>query len=270
MMNWEEISGHWVLFPSKEPVAILHFLGGAFLGTLPNVTYRWLLQELAEEGYCIVATPFEMNLDHRAIALEVLKRWKTLEKKWRAEDRLGKGYLPVYGIGHSMGCKLHLLIGSLDDEFERSGNILIAFNNYPIKRAIPFVKELELDQYLNLEFSPNPQQTRDLIRDDYQIRRNLLIYFDNDDIDQTLDLRPILLRRFPEMTSALRLPGTHLTPCSQDISFYNRIKNDLFQTTNKWLNETFSRDLHRLKQEILIWLDPFNRIVAKPKDIDQI
>ena len=268
MMNWEEISGHWVLFPEREPKAIVHFLGGAFLGTLPNVTYRLLLQELAQEGYCIVATPFEMNLDHQAIARNVLLRWESLEKLWRKENRLGKSYLPVYGIGHSMGCKLHLLMGSLDHSLERAGNILIAFNNYPIKRAIPFVKELELDQYLNIEFTPDPKQTRDLIRDDYKIRRNLLIYFDNDDIDQTLDLRPILLRRFPEMTSALRLPGTHLTPCSQDISLYNIFTSDLFQATNSWLNQSFSRDLQRLRQEILIWLDPCNRIVSNQEDIE--
>jgi len=261
MMNWEEISGHWVLFPAREPIAILHFLGGAFLGSLPNVTYRWLLQELAQEGYCIVATPFEMNLDHQAISRNVLSRWESLEKRWHKENRLGDRYLPVYGIGHSMGCKLHLLIGSLH-EVERAGNIFIAFNNYPIKRAIPFMKELELDQRFNLEFTPDPQETRDLIKSDYQIRRNLLIYFDNDEIDQTLDLRPILLKRFPEMTTALRLPGSHLTPCSQDLSFSNRISNDFFQTSNKWLKEGLSRDIYRLKDEILIWLNPVRRIIS--------
>ncbi len=255
MMEWEAISGHWVLFPPREPLALLHFLGGAFVGTVPNVAYRWLLEGLASEGYCIVATPFEVTLDHQAISRNVLSRLESLLNRWQKEDRLGGRYLPIYGVGHSMGCKLHLLIGSLH-EVERAGNILIAFNNYPIKRAIPFVKELELDQRFNLEFTPSPEETRDLIRTDYQIRRNLLIYFDNDDIDQTLDLRPILLNRFPQMTTALRLPGTHLTPCSQDLSFYNRINSDFFQTAGKWLKQGLSRDIFRLKDEILIWLNP--------------
>ena len=262
MMNWQEISNNWVLFPSREPLAIIHFLGGAFLGSVPNVTYRWLLEELAKEGYCIVATPFEMSLDHQAISRNVLSRWESLQGRWQKENRLGKSYLPVYGIGHSMGCKLHLLMGSLH-EIERAGNILIAFNNYPIKRAIPFFKELELDQRLNLEFSPSAEETRNLIRQDYQIRRNLLIYFDNDDIDQTLDLRPILLNRFPGMTAALRLPGTHLTPCSQDMFFNNKsTSSQLFQSTEKWLKQSLSRDLYRLKDEILIWLNPVRRVVS--------
>lgn len=205
-----------------------------------------------------------VSLDHQAIARNVLSRWESLLKRWHKEDRLGGKYLPIYGVGHSMGCKLHLLIGSLDDDIERAGNILIAFNNYPIKRAIPFVKELELDQRFNIEFSPSPEDTRNLIRTDYQVRRNLLIYFDNDDIDQTLDLRPILLNRFGQMTTALRLPGTHLTPCSQDLSFYNRVNDQFFQAAGKWLKQGLSRDIYRLKDEMLIWLDPFRdrRIIS--------
>jgi hypothetical protein len=262
MMSWEEISGHWVLFPTGEVKAILHFLGGAFVGTLPNITYRWLLEELVKDGYCIVATPFEMSLDHRSIARNVLSRWESLEKRWQNDSRFSSYSLPVYGIGHSMGCKLHLLIGTLHQAEERAGNILISYNNYPIKKAIPLFKELELDKNLNLEFVPDPKQTRELITQDYQVRRNLLIYFDNDDIDQTLDLRPILLNRFPGLTSALRLPGSHLTPCSQDISFYNRINIDFLQSTNRWLKEGLSRDLYRLKDEMLIWLNPTSRIFS--------
>jgi hypothetical protein len=40
------------------------------------------------------------------------------------------GNLPIYGLGHSMGCKVHLLINSLW-QVERAGNIYMSFNNYP-------------------------------------------------------------------------------------------------------------------------------------------
>lgn len=66
-MDWLSISGNWVLIPPR-PQAILHFLGGAFVATLPHLTYRCLLEELAHQGYAIVAAPFINNLDHTAIA----------------------------------------------------------------------------------------------------------------------------------------------------------------------------------------------------------
>ena len=56
-MDWQEISGNWVLIPSK-PIAIVHFLGGAFVATAPQLTYRWLLEALGNQGYVVVATPF--------------------------------------------------------------------------------------------------------------------------------------------------------------------------------------------------------------------
>lgn len=71
-MDWLSISGNWVLIPPR-PQAILHFLGGAFVATLPHLTYRCLLEELAHQGYAIVATPFINNLDHTAIAQEVFE-----------------------------------------------------------------------------------------------------------------------------------------------------------------------------------------------------
>ena len=52
-MEWQELSGSWVLIP-PQPIALIHFLGGAFVGTAPNVTYRWLLGELDKNGYGII------------------------------------------------------------------------------------------------------------------------------------------------------------------------------------------------------------------------
>ncbi len=46
----------------------------------------------------------------------------------------------------------------------------------------------------------------------YNIRRNLLIKFSNDTIDQSAALTKILEERFPEMVTAQTLAGTHTTP----------------------------------------------------------
>lgn len=253
-MNWQEISGSWLLIP-PQPLGIIHFLGGAFVATAPNITYRWLLEELGKEGYTIIATPFVNTLDHLAIARNVLNRFESILDRLQATNALGKRYLPVYGIGHSMGCKLHLLVGSLFN-VERAGNILISFNNYPVRRAIPFLEQLQIDESFNLEFTPSPEETNLIINQNYEIRRNLLIKFNNDTIDQTNLLNPVLQEKFPQMTASLCLPGNHLTPLGQDINWQSGDVFTPFDAVGQWVKQTFSRDLVNLKKEIVRWLNP--------------
>jgi Protein of unknown function (DUF1350) len=257
-MNWQEISGNWVWIP-RQPLGIIHFLGGAFVATAPNVTYRWLLENLGSAGYAIVATPFVNTLDHRSIARSVLNRFDTLLDRLRARHLLPRGYLPIYGIGHSMGCKLHLLIGSLY-EVERSGNILISFNNYPVRRAIPFIEPLQIDTTFNIEFTPSPEETNEIIYQDYAVRRNLLIRFQDDSIDQTLSLNPLLKKRFNDLIAMRILPGNHLTPLSQDIDWQTGEIFTPFDAIGQWLKQGLSRDNSRLKEEILTWLDPVRSV----------
>ncbi|MEY2985384.1 MAG: hypothetical protein RLZZ568_2001 [Cyanobacteriota bacterium] len=273
MMEWREMSGSWVLVP-PQPTAIVHFLGGAFVGTAPNVAYRWLLTELGQAGYVVVATPFLNTFDHTAIARTVLNRFDTVIERLHRRHDIPGGFLPTYGLGHSLGCKLHLLIGSLYD-VERSGNILIAYNNYPVKQAIPFgeqLAQLQLDKWLlgmqkqlkqfnwqidmNFEFTPSPEETNQLIAQQYQIRRNLLVKFANDDIDQTLSLRPILNQQTADLVTYCPLPGNHLTPLGQDIQWDTGEEFSPLDAVGQWLKSTLSQDLQRLQAEILRWLDP--------------
>jgi hypothetical protein len=253
-MNWQEISDSWILIP-RHPIGIIHFLGGAFVGTAPNFTYRWLLENLAKAGYAMIATPFVNTLDHHAIARSVLNRFESILDRLEKNSSLNTGSLPIYGIGHSMGCKLHLLIGSLY-EVERAGNVLISFNNFPIRRAIPLIEPLKIDTTLNLEFTPSPEETNQLIAEGYEVRRNLLIRFNNDDIDQTINLNPILQYRFPEMISLLTLPGNHLTPLGQEIEWQMGEVFSPLDAFGQWLKQGLSQDLNRLKREIIRWLNP--------------
>ena len=256
-MDWQEISGGWIYLPSREIIGIVHFLGGAFVATAPQVTYRSLLEQIGEQGYAIVATPFLNTFDHGAIAREVLNRFETIVDRLQKTNALGKRYLPIYGIGHSLGCKIHLLIGSLF-QVERAGNILISYNNYPARRAIPFLEQLQVNvtPAFDVEFTPSPGETNQLIIDNYEVRRNLLIKFDRDDIDQTINLNPVLEQRFPRMVALRTLPGNHLTPLSQDIQWQ---MGDVFSPVDaigQWFKQELSRDLSRLNREIIRWLNP--------------
>ena len=256
-MDWQEFSGSWVLIPQR-PIGIIHFLGGAFVATAPQLTYRWLIEQLGREGYAVIATPFVNTLDHTAIARSVLNRFESILERLRATNRLGQRYLPIYGVGHSMGCKLHLLIGSLYS-VERAGNLLISFNNYPARQAIPFVEQLDRRTF-NVEFTPSPLETDNLVAQSYSVRRNLLIQFTNDTIDQTVSLNSTLQTRFPSMVVLLTLPGNHLTPLGQELDWKTGDTYTPFDAIGQWVQSGFSRDLRRLKQEIIRWLNPVSAV----------
>ncbi len=255
-MDWQEISGNWVLVP-PHPAGIVHFLGGAFVATAPQLTYRWLLEQIAKQGYIVVATPFVNTLDHSAIALSVLQSFERAISELQAKALLRRRYLPIYGLGHSMGCKLHLLTGSLFP-VERAGNILISFNNYTAREAIPFVEQL--NPAFAVEFTPSPLETNILVQERYSIRRNLLIKFSNDTLDQSASLTQMLQLRFPNMVTAQTLNGTHTTPLGQDVNWQSGTTFTPFDAVGQWFKQEVYRDLNQLKQAIVLWLNPLKSL----------
>ncbi len=253
-MIWQEISGNWVLLPAR-PIAIIHFLGGAFVATAPQVTYRRLLEYLGRHGYAVIATPFVNTFDHTAIAKTVhLALERVLDQLHRTAKL--KRFLPLYGLGHSMGCKLHLLIGSLF-AVNRAGNILVSFNNFPARQAVPLLDSFAFASAL--EFTPSPKATNQLIQASYQVRRNLLVKFSQDEIHQTLQLNSLLQQRFPSTTSLQKLSGNHLTPLGQDINWQSGTTFTPLDALGQWVRQEVYRELQQLEQTILFWLDPLAR-----------
>jgi hypothetical protein len=253
-MNWQEIRGNWVVIP-RNPIGMIHFLGGAFVATAPHLTYRWLLENLARKGYVIIATPFINSLDHQAIARAVLMQFERTQERLRDSGKLDQQYLPTYGVGHSMGCKLHLLIGSLFP-VERAGNILISFNNFAAQDAIPMLEQL--NSTIAIEFTPTPKQTNRLIQERYCIPRNLLIKFSNDRLDQSDILIQILQERFPEMLTIQKLRGSHTTPLGQDIKWEPGASFNPLDALGQWFKQEVYRELNELSRCMLLWLNPLS------------
>lgn len=256
-MDWQEIGNNWVLVP-KRPVGIVHFLGGAFVAAIPQVTYRLFLEALHQQHYAVVATPFVNTLDHFAIADTVLLNFERALERLRDRGLLPY-YLPIYGIGHSMGCKLHLIINS-KYEVERAGNVLISYNNYPVRRSIPLVEQLselfEPTFLKDVEFTPSPAAMTQLVAQRYGTRRNLLIRFTNDEIDQTQDLAQVLLARFPNLVTSQVLEGNHLTPLGQNLTWKVGKVYSPLDAIGQWLNQEVYRNFNRMKQVIYHWLNP--------------
>ena len=138
--RWEEVDGNYLLRPPTEtaPLGVIHFLGGAFVGAAPHITYRYLLERLSEANYLVVATPFRLDMDYIRSCDAILTRFDSIGSKLAQEY----GPLPVVGLGHSCGALLQTLITCLFPSAPRAANILISFNNRPASRAIPLFQEL--------------------------------------------------------------------------------------------------------------------------------
>ncbi|GLT46957.1 hypothetical protein SLA2020_206820 [Shorea laevis] len=131
--DWSEIEGAWVLKPKRSKLkSVVHFIGGIFVGAAPQLTYRLFLERLSERGVLVIATPYASGFDYFYIANEVQFKFDRCLRflQETVQD------LPTFGLGHSLGSVIHLLIGSRF-ALQRSGNMLMAFNNKETSLAIP-------------------------------------------------------------------------------------------------------------------------------------
>ena len=117
---------------------ICHFVGGAFLGAVPQLIYPVFLRGLAENGYTVIATPFPVSFKHKETARELRERFCLALEELRSSPIAVKvpQSVPVHGVGHSFGALAHSLIGCMECE-DISTNVLISFNNKEVQEAIP-------------------------------------------------------------------------------------------------------------------------------------
>lgn len=81
--RWTEQAGNYILKPHLnesgstliKPYGVIHFLGGAFVGAAPHLTYRYLLESLCEQGYLIVATPYRLEMDYIRSCDQILSKF---------------------------------------------------------------------------------------------------------------------------------------------------------------------------------------------------
>jgi len=149
---WEEMHGNYILRPPPSssmspPRAVIHFLGGAFLGAAPQLTYRYLLERLSSRGYLVVATPYQLSFDHLTTCDEIISKFELVAPSLARQY----GAIPVVGVGHSCGALLHMLITSLFPDTPRAANALLSYNNRPVSEAIPVFEQLIVPAFSNEE-----------------------------------------------------------------------------------------------------------------------
>lgn len=209
MNRWQRRGQCWCLWPKDSVRGLVDFIGGSYLATNPQISYRRLLEWLADEGYAIHAWSYVPGFDHQLQAREGWQQLRTC--RLRLEERLNTTYTPLR-LGHSLGCKLHLL--APDDGRGCSGLAALSFNNFTAERSIPLLGSLAPKLGVVTEFSPGPAETLNMIERFYRQNRNLVVRFGEDALDQSDDLIQALQRRPGDQSRFVQTTGDHLTPAS--------------------------------------------------------
>jgi hypothetical protein len=205
-MNWQQQGSLWTLLPER-PRHLIEFIGGSYLAATPQVSYRRLLESFARQGCSVRAWSYVPGFDHQAQANQAWKLFRTA----RERQPMPGEPLPLR-LGHSLGCKLHLL--APDNGRGCSGLAALSFNNFSAERSVPLLAELAPRLGISTEFSPSPEETLRLIARDYRQPRNLLVRFNRDGLDQSQRLLAVLQARPEDCSKLVERPGDHLTPAS--------------------------------------------------------
>ena len=202
MTRWRQRGDIWDLEPAALERGTLEFIGGSYLAASPQLSYRRLLEALAGLGWRVRAWSYVPGFDHQDQANLAWRRFRQL----RGADGA------VLRLGHSLGCKLHLL--ALDGGRGSSALVALSFNNFSAERSIPLLAELGQQFNFRSEFSPSPEQTLTQVALTYRQPRNLLVRFNRDQIDQSKRLLGVLQARPDDASELQELPGDHLAPAS--------------------------------------------------------
>ncbi len=262
MSRWQQQGPLWSLAPPTAeafpggaqvpPVGVVEFIGGTVLAASPQLSYRRLLEALALRGLLVRAWSYVPGFDHQAQATEAWRCFRSARSTATATGSgpamatgavTASGSLPVLRLGHSLGCKLHLL--APDGGRGCRGLVAMSFNNFSADRSIPLLADLAPRLGLRTEFSPSPEETLRLVGLHYRQPRNLLIRFGTDALDQSRRLIGVLQQRPDDASTLLERPGDHLTPASAGL------RQNLL---GAWADDPArQRQIDRLADQLIDW-----------------
>ena len=180
------------------------------------------------------------GFDHQSQANEA---WRSLRRDRQQDQDAEPAGSRVLRLGHSLGCKLHLL--APDGGRGCAALAALSFNNFSAERSVPLLAEMGQQFGFRSEFSPSPQETLRQVAADYQQPRNLLVRFRRDELDQSPRLLAALNERRQDASELLELPGDHLTPASAGL------RRQLLGT---WADDPArQRQIERLVETISRW-----------------
>jgi len=237
-MEWERFPTdagvvHVLLPPPTVllPTTVIHFTGGTFFGSAPNLWYRQLLQDIVKNTQAVVVatsipvTLLQSPLQHVKLAKKIQRQFETA---WRdvLVDEYGDDLqtVPICGLGHSLGARLMVVMSTLGTAAttakERKkrvvspppykSSILISFSNYGASAGIPGISQLnKASRRIKEKEVHDGGRPKSRRRDDW---------LDDDDDDEDWG------ELFQELQGALREQAgwvkLALTPSSQQLELY--------------------------------------------------
>ncbi|RWW41990.1 hypothetical protein BHE74_00052491 [Ensete ventricosum] len=232
----------------RKPTAVVKFLGGAFVGAVPEVTYRFDQLRNSKEGFLVISVPYNVTFDHEKAAKEVYERFHCCMDSLFASGIPDAGItaldissLPLYSVGHRLMSLSRSTIGQQQRLF-LTLNSFCKLSNFPlmqfgpmVSQVMPIIEEspvypmarnasgthsllcIQVTQGTS-EFKPTPPENREFFKKSYSVPHTLLVKFSVDAIDETDLLEDILKPRVESiggMVEKIQLSGNHLTPCLQ-------------------------------------------------------
>ena len=228
MSTFRRISDVSCQWPSR-PIGLIELIGGSYISIKPEVTYKRLISGLLQRNFAVHSWGYIPNFDHQMQANQAWKQFRL--SRDILEKRVGLIKKSIR-LGHSLGCKLHLL--APDGGRNCNGLVAISFNNFKANKSIPMLKKMSKRLNFQTEFSPSPVETLRLIREHYEQMNNLLIRFKNDNLDENNLLFQSLKERDSDKSEIVQLNGNHLTPVSLGLR-ENLLKSN-FQSSLKYKN----------------------------------
>ncbi|MDY7022439.1 MAG: DUF1350 family protein, partial [Cyanobacteriota bacterium] len=256
--NFEPLGFSWVAL-HPQPKGIIRFIGGAFFGSFPILSYRYFLRKLFEAGYTIVAIPFRFTFDHWSVALGLLEEQNDLKpllvEKAKAVGYDSQFYLEksnYFWVGHSLGCKYIALLELLSDPDWQTNikncipqqdleqirdrlrqqttilnqpSLLLAPDISDTESAIPIPFLAQLIDNIGWGVSPKRYQTQCMIHQSQLFNITGLISFESDTIAGNESNRQKDVYWFIQQLSNQdlihrELPGKHLEPVGIQIGDY--------------------------------------------------
>ena len=232
----KDVSCQW---PSR-PVGLIEIIGGSYISMKPEISYKRLISQLLQRNFAVHSISYIPNFDHQIQANQAWKQFRLT--RTILEKRVGLIQKSIR-LGHSLGCKLHLL--APDGGRNCNGLVAISFNNFKANKSIPMLKEISKRLNFQTEFSPSPGETLNLIREHYEQKNNLLIRFKNDNLDENNLLLKTLKERDSDRSEIMQLDGNHLTPIS--LGLREKLLRSNFQGSLKY------KSINLLVDQITNW-----------------
>ncbi|CAN1786785.1 hypothetical protein LINPERHAP1_LOCUS17364 [Linum perenne] len=223
--SWTSMDSCLVIPPlvrGRKPRAIIKFLGGAFVGAMPEFTYGngALLQGL-------VGSYFAQKIPKANVIISFNNRPATEAVPYFEQfGPLVNQMMPVVEASPVYSMARNASGDAWNTLLDMAGAIIPENNQEALVAVTKFVDQLPsvMNQVTEgiSEFKPTPAENRDCFKNLYNVQHTLLVKFSSDTIDETDLLEEALKPRVESMGGTIEkveLSGNHLTPCIQEPSW---------------------------------------------------